>query len=348
MVILGTFSTSPFPFPLTLLSFLGSLAITMAAAAWFARRLEAICDRLELSVGVLSILGALGANIPNYVAAIDAIAHGSTEVGLGIIVGSNVYNIALILGLATFATRKKHGLSFSQDEARQVKDVGHYTLLIMLASLLSIWLLPQNVFWPNLSLSPLAGWMLVVALLLALGIFIGLFWHILHRPHPTNLARNKQETDQVPHFSLARLLIETLLALAVTLSGVVVMVQTGQQITSQMHLAPALAGLLVLAVATSLPNTVVALLLVRTERDTACLEELLSSNSVNTALGIALPLLFWRQSTHDPLLLALDAPLMVLLVCWVFLCVRRGNISRYTGIYLLLCYATWVGIHLWI
>ncbi|HEY3993069.1 MAG TPA: hypothetical protein VGM01_09350 [Ktedonobacteraceae bacterium] len=92
------------PWPLELLCFFISLGLTMAAA-WFTRRLEAICDRLELSAGVLSILEARGANIPNDVASIDAIARGSSEVGLGIIVGSNIYNIAIILGLATARTR---------------------------------------------------------------------------------------------------------------------------------------------------------------------------------------------------------------------------------------------------
>ena len=56
------------PFLVVLTLFLVSLLIVLSAAAWFTRRLEALCDRLDLSVGMLSILSALGANIPNYVA----------------------------------------------------------------------------------------------------------------------------------------------------------------------------------------------------------------------------------------------------------------------------------------
>lgn len=320
----------------------------MTAAAWFTRRLEAICDRLELSAGVLSVLGALGANIPNYVASIDAIARGSTEVGLGIIIGSNIYNIAIILGLATFATAERKGLCFLSQETRLVTGVAKYALAVMFLTFVVAWLLPQRFIWPAFHASPLANWLLFAAILLELGLFVAFVWHIVHRPHPTLNEPHVLEPRSSRRLPLQRLIIEALLALAVALGGVVVMVQTGQDLTTEMHLAPALAGLLVLAVATSLPNTVVAISLVRTERAAACVEEIFSSNSVNAALGIALPLLFWRQSLHNTLLLTLDVPLMVLLTLWALVCARRGKISRLVGMGLLLSYVVWVGVHVFL
>ena len=320
----------------------------MAAAAWFTRRLEAICDRLELSAGVLSVLGALGANIPNYVASIDAIARGSVEVGLGIIIGSNIYNIAIILGMATFATTERKGLFFLSPETRQVTGVANYALSVMLLTLLVAWLLPQQFIWPSFHASSLASWLLLAAILLELGLFAAFVWHILHRPHPRLNEPHVLEPRSSRSLPLGRLIVEAVLALAVALGGVVVMVQTGQDLTTEMHLAPALAGLFVLAVATSLPNTVVAISLVRTERAAACVEEIFSSNSVNAALGIALPLLFWRQSLHNALLLVLDVPLMVLLTLWALLCARRGRINHLVGICLLLSYMVWVGVHLFL
>ena len=84
------------PLPALLLTFAMSLLITLGASAWFTRTLEAISDMFDLSA---SLLGALGANIPNYVSSALAIAGGHDDVGIGIIVGSNIYNIAIILGL---------------------------------------------------------------------------------------------------------------------------------------------------------------------------------------------------------------------------------------------------------
>ncbi len=106
-----------------------------------------------------------------------------------------------------------------------------------------------------------------------------------------------------------------------------------------------LAGLLVLAVATSLPNTIVAFILARTDREASCVEEIFSSNSINATLGIALPVLFWHSVVHDQLLLWLDAPLMVVLTLAGLLCVLRRRVDRIVGALLLLSYVAWVIVH---
>ena len=123
------------------------------------------------------------------------------------------------------------------------------------------------------------------------------------------------------------------------------MVQSGQTLTNLLHMPPVLAGLLVLAVATSLPNLVVAFLLARANQESACVEEVFSSNSINATLGIALPLLFWHATLSNSLLLLLDTPLMVALTLAALLCIRWQRISRFTGMLLLLTYGIWVMVH---
>lgn len=137
-----------------------------------------------------------------------------------------------------------------------------------------------------------------------------------------------------------------MLALLLALAGVIVMVQSGQGLTDDLHMPPVLAGLLVLAVATSLPNTVVAVSLGRTGMVAASIEEIFSSNSVNASLGIAIPLLIWPVVTSDHLLLLLDAPLMVVLTLAALACVLSGRVSRRVAFLLLLVYTAWVLAHL--
>jgi cation:H+ antiporter len=339
--------SAAFPFPVVLLAFLMSLLIVMGAAAWFTRRLEVLCDRLDLSAGMLSILGALGANIPNYVASIVAIANDQQGVGLGIIIGSNIYNIAIILGISTMAAPGLHGIQLQQRQKLDVRTIARYALVIMLATLLVVWLLPGSPLLNGLHLSLLTLFPLFIAVILTLGIFSAFALHIVRRPHSSHTeAMLEQETTlKAMPVSLIRLLGEVLLTLAVALGGVVVMVQSGQLLTGDLHMPPVLAGLLVLAVATSLPNTVVAVSLVRTHRTAACVEEIFSSNSINAALGIALPLLLWHELMQDHLLLLLDGPLMVLLTLSALLCVHTGHVSKMVGVLFLLSYAVWVGVH---
>ena len=124
------------------------------------------------------------------------------------------------------------------------------------------------------------------------------------------------------------------------------MVNSGQIMTADLHVPPAFAGLVVLAVATSLPNTVVALSLVRTGEGIACIEEIFNSNSINIALGIFLPILLWQGPIADHLLLLVDGPLMVLLTLALMTSVFRGRLSRLSGIVLLGVYIAWVVLRL--
>jgi Ca2+/Na+ antiporter len=122
-------------------------------------------------------------------------------------------------------------------------------------------------------------------------------------------------------------------------------VQTGQAAAAELHVPAALLSLVVLAVATSLPNTVVAYQLSRDGRAIACVEEVLSSNGVNLALGSALPLLFWHDGLYDPLLLRVDLPLMVALTLVVLAAVRARHVNRLLGSGLIVVYGAWVLVH---
>lgn len=123
---------SLFSLSLLLLVFVVSLLMAVGASAWFMRRLETISDLFDPSPGLLSLLGALGANIPNYVASLVAAASGQLVVGLGTIIGSNIYNIAIILGISTFATKALRGITLTRNAAQDVRLVAMYTLAIML------------------------------------------------------------------------------------------------------------------------------------------------------------------------------------------------------------------------
>jgi cation:H+ antiporter len=154
------------------------------------------------------------------------------------------------------------------------------------------------------------------------------------------------ELERGEHGRLMFVIGEVVLALALALGGVILMVQAGQGLTTDLHIPSVLAGLLVLAVATSLPNTVVAVSLARTDMHAANVEEVFSSNAVNATLGLALPLLIWHVALHNQLLTVLDAPLMVALTLVALLLLYDGRVSRRAGLLFLLLYALWVGAHM--
>ena len=336
--------------PMALGIFLVSLMIVIATSARFTRKLEELCEALNLSIGILSLLSALGANIPNYVSSVIAILSGHEDVGIGIIVGSNIYNIAIILGLCTWLTPERAGMTLDVQEKRDVRVIAWYAFVITLLSFVVIFWLPGESLVTTLHASRFSAILLSLTRVLVLGIFGALLVHILRRSHGsagTTLHHHEHPAPKAP-LSLVRLGSEIIFTLAIALGGVLVMVQSGQTLTADLHLPSVLAGLLVLAVATSLPNTVVAVSLVRTGEAAACIEEVCSSGSINIALGIVLPLLFWQGVLGDRFLLILDMPLALALVAGVLLFILRGRLSRGFGSLLLATYVAWVVLRFWV
>jgi cation:H+ antiporter len=336
--------------PVALGIFLVSLIIVIATSARFTRKLEELCEAFQLSIGILSLLSALGANISNYVSSALAILAGHDDVGIGIIVGSNIYNIAIILGLCTWFTAERAGITLVAQEKRDVRIIAYYTVAITLLSFVVIFWLPGVPLLTIFHVSRLSRVFLLLTSILTLVIFGAFLLHVIRNPHGkagTSLHHHAYPKQRSP-LSLLLLGSEVLFTLVIALGGVLVMVQSGQMLTADVHMPSILAGLFVLAVATSLPNTVVAVSLARTGEAAACIEEICNSGSMNIALGIVLPLLFWQGALLDRFLLLLDEPLLLVLTTGLLLCVLRGRISRSLGVLLLGMYVAWAMIRIWI
>ncbi len=86
--------------PIAALLFVTSLAATLAAAALFARRLDRLGIRLGIHEAVLGLLTALAADAPELSSGLTAMVRGDRGVGVGVLLGSNVFNIAAMVGVS--------------------------------------------------------------------------------------------------------------------------------------------------------------------------------------------------------------------------------------------------------
>src|SRR3954451_22899596 len=86
--------------PVAALLFVGSFAITVAASIVLARELDRVGERLGFSEALLGIVTALGADAPEIASAVAAVVAGHEDTGVGVVVGSNIFNIAGLLGIS--------------------------------------------------------------------------------------------------------------------------------------------------------------------------------------------------------------------------------------------------------
>lgn len=73
-----------------MLIFVGSLALSVVSSNVLVDLLDKIGNRYRLPEGLIGLITALGADSPEIAAAVTAISAGSTELGVGVVLGSNL------------------------------------------------------------------------------------------------------------------------------------------------------------------------------------------------------------------------------------------------------------------
>jgi cation:H+ antiporter len=270
---------------LTLVEFVIGLVVTLAASELLARGLTRLGSKLGFSEGLLGLLAALGADSPELSSAVIAILAGAGDVGVGVVVGSNLFNLAALLGLSAFVAR---GVRIRRGPLLLDAAVG---LAVMLAAAVLV---------AGLASPPVVA---VVVVPLALAYTVALAaprrWLAHIRPLlggvPQNLVEVPYEaTHDLPvaaHTSWAPVLLLPV-ALAGVVGGSYAMVHAALVAGPWLHISHSVLGIVVLAALTSLPNLWVALHFARTDRGTALFSAAMNSNTINLVGGLIIPALF--------------------------------------------------------
>jgi cation:H+ antiporter len=270
--------------------FITSLAVTLAAAGFFARRLDRVGFRLGLPETVLGLLTAVAADSPEISSAVAALMKGEHSAGVGVVIGSNVFNLSAMIGGSALLA----GLVHVRRESLVVEGAVGLGVLVASVALVVGWLPPAA------AAAIIAGVLVPYVIVLALGPqgverlpFRGRSF--LHRMFGGEHRRAPQE-----HITASQALL-LVPALALIVAGSALMVETAVRLGDRWSVPDYLVGVLVLAVLTSLPNAYTGIRLGRQGRGSALLSETLNSNTINLVAGIAIPALVLSLGTFSGL-----------------------------------------------
>lgn len=313
--------------------FVVSLAVTLAAAGFFARRLDQVGLRLGLPETLLGLLTAVAADAPELSSAITALLKGKHSAGVGVVVGSNVFNLAAMIGVSAMVT----GLVRVRRESLVVEGVVGVAVLLPAAALIVGWLPPAA------AVAIIAVVVIPYVTVLALGprgvdrlpIRRRAF---LHRMFGEEHARMR---EQGAVLRPAMLLIP---ALAVIVAGSALMVEAAVRLGQRWSVPEFLVGVLVLAVLTSLPNAFTAIRLGLQGRGSALLSETLNSNTINLVAGIAIPALVLSLGSFSGLA-AFDLVWLIGMTLAVLALLIRG-VGRAGGALMVGLYLVFLGVQI--
>ncbi len=247
-------------------------------------RLERVGERLKLSEALLGVVAAVAADAPEITASITALAHHQATIGAGVVLGSNVFNLAALLGLGAVVAGR------IRLHRKVVVFGGTVAMLVAVTCLFSV----------GGQLSAGAGLAIVLAILVPYIALLGAHRSILGRLGlaqkwtvwlSTAIVEEEIELEEAihPRRGTGGDAIMAGGALLVVVIASVAMERGAASLGVHFGIPEIIVGGLVLAAVTSLPNAVSAIYFARRGRGAAALSTALNSNSLNVAAGLLIP-----------------------------------------------------------
>lgn len=320
-----------------------ALVAMLGASEVLVRGVGRLARNLALLGGLVGLIVALCADSPEISSSVAAVANGSAATAAGVVFGSNIFNIAILLG----------GAALARGELRMHRAVVALDAGVAIAVTLAVGGSAAGV------IPVVVGWVLVLVVFVPYVLFLVLRPRTVARlplsaPVHTLLAAASREAamegDELeaelegfggiiaPPRSWRPVLLMAP-SLAIIVLGATFVVQSALVLGGRWSIPTVLIGVTALAGATSLPNAYAAIRLAIGGHGAAVVSATFNSNTLNLIAGIAAPLLF------VPSLGAAVPPgyivwLLGMTVLAVVLVIRR--LTRFGAVILLVAYAAFV------
>jgi cation:H+ antiporter len=265
-------------------AFAAGAAVSLATSWLLVSRLERVGERLGLSEALLGIVAALAADAPEVTAAVSAMASGEQRLGAGVVIGSNVFNLAALLGLGAVVAGR----------------IGLHRKVVLLGGTAALGV-------AGVCLAVVLG-VVPPAIGCLLGLFVVALYAVALGASGQSLARLRVPRAWITWLRSAVTEEETELeaairpaparwpdvvvaagSLVIVVAASLTMERAAAALGNRFAIPEIVVGGLVLAAVTSLPNAVAAVYLAARGRGAATLSTALNSNTINVAIGLLVP-----------------------------------------------------------
>ncbi len=268
----------------------------------------------EIVIGLTIV--AFGTSLSEASVSIASVLHGANGVAVGNIIGSNIANILLVLGITATISALKI----------QKNTIRYEIPFVCFITLLLLWI---GAFYGMISRS-------------AAGILLGLFGVFLAYLLTKGRAEITAETSDVQQMSGLKILLYVVLGITGVIYGSNLIVDSSVNIARIMNVSERIIGLTIIAFGTSLPELVTCIVAVLKKRSDLAVGNIIGSNIVNILFvlgvtGLIRPIPFEYAFIKDCAVAVIAAVML-----WFFV-VPQHKLSRTAGIMFLLSYFVYVG-----
>ena len=293
--------------------FVGCLVVLLKASDWFVESAEKIGLSFGVSPFIVGVtIVAFGTSLPELAASIAAIYAGESEIVIGNVVGSNIANILLILGI-TAVLAKEVKLDF------KIVDID---LPFLVGSSLFLWF---ACFDMNITLFEM------VILLTCLFLFL------------VNSFQRDEDPDNEDRIDINWKTYAIMIA-----GGVLVYISAEYTVVAIQKLA-AIAGIMpdgiavtLVAFGTSLPEIAVSIAAVRNKKTSIAVGNVVGSNIFNVLAVVGISRIFGELAIPESFL-SFNLPFMFAVTIMFGIISIGRNLSRWEGFMFILFYLYFIG-----
>ncbi len=292
-----------------------ALGFTMLikGADWFVDGASGIATKFGIPQLVIGLtIVAMGTSAPEAAVSISAAIGGSADITIGNIVGSNILNIFIILGISAVITTLAVASS----------TIKYETPFMILVTVLLL------VLGLDKTIGLIDGIILIAA-------FIAYLTYLF-----IMAKKNKEEQPEAKQMAIWKAILLTIIGLALIILGSNVTVDAATAIAQAFGVSERFIGLTIVALGTSLPELFTSVSAARKHNADIAIGNIVGSNIFNILFVVGLssviiPVPFASNFIFDTIVAIIAAAL--LLVC----CLKTKSLKRPAGILMLICYAAY-------
>lgn len=313
------------------------MAFLIKGADFFVSGASAIAKRCKVpSLFIGLTIVALGTSLPELSVSITSAISNSIDMSVGNIVGSNMFNMLLVIGLISLFSPIPMSISSKKVDLPFLIAITGALLLFGL----DIALNGEN---SNI-LSRTESILFLVILILYLYILISNANRKRKRQIKQEKYLQKEKLEAQPQekdLKIWQIALYVVLGLAAVVFGGECVSTTAQFLAIKMGMSEALVGLTIVAVGTSLPELVTSVVASKKGENDLALGNVVGSNIMNISLILGSVGLI----SQAPISSIIITDIIILFVCTIIfsvMCFRKDNIDKKEGIVLLILYIAYI------
>lgn len=266
---------------------------------------------------------AFGTSAPEFAVSIKSMLSGQGEIVLGNVIGSNILNILLILGVSTLF----HPLHVKNNTVKK-----ELPIVLMLTTLLIV-LMSDHVFDVHM-LNRVTRNDGIVLLL-----FFGVFLYYLI----SMMRRKKEESKEESYWSLKKSILFTILGIGAIILGSNLVVDSATMIAQALGVSNRIIGLTIIALGTSLPELVTSVVATRKGEYDIAIGNVVGSNIFNIGIVLGLPIAILGTISVGSFSIIDLAFFFLSAFCLFLFSCNDYKITKREGIFLLVLFVLYYG-----